>query len=59
MRLSRHAFMGAAAGTALARPALLAAAEPLVVAEDGDICKPPAPPAGKYVLDRSLGGLAS
>jgi ABC-type nitrate/sulfonate/bicarbonate transport system substrate-binding protein len=29
------------------------------VAEDGDIFKPPAPPAGKYVLDKSLGGLAS
>jgi len=27
------------------------------VAEDGDIFKPPAPPAGKYVLDKSLGGL--
>ena len=29
------------------------------VAADGDIFKPPAPPAGKYVLDKSLGGLAS
>jgi len=29
------------------------------VAEDGDIFKPPAPAAGKYVLDKSLGGLAS
>jgi NitT/TauT family transport system substrate-binding protein len=29
------------------------------VAEDGDIFKPPAPPAGKYVLDKTLGGLAS
>jgi len=28
------------------------------VAEDGDIFKPPAPPAGKYVLDKTLGGLA-
>jgi ABC-type nitrate/sulfonate/bicarbonate transport system substrate-binding protein len=29
------------------------------VAADGDIFKPPAPPAGKYVLERGLGGLAS
>jgi ABC-type nitrate/sulfonate/bicarbonate transport system substrate-binding protein len=29
------------------------------VAADGDIFKPPAPPASKYVLDRNLGGLAS
>ncbi|HEY4405287.1 MAG TPA: ABC transporter substrate-binding protein [Xanthobacteraceae bacterium] len=29
------------------------------VAADGDIFKPPAPPAGKYVLDKGLGGLAS
>jgi NitT/TauT family transport system substrate-binding protein len=29
------------------------------VAEDGDIFKPPAPPAGKYVLDEMLGGLAN
>jgi ABC-type nitrate/sulfonate/bicarbonate transport system substrate-binding protein len=29
------------------------------VAQDGDIFKPPAPPAGKYVLDKTLGGLAS
>jgi hypothetical protein len=29
------------------------------VAEDGEIFKPPAPPAAKYVLDKSLGGLAS
>jgi ABC-type nitrate/sulfonate/bicarbonate transport system substrate-binding protein len=29
------------------------------VAADGDIFKPPAPPAGKYVLDKTLGGLAS
>jgi ABC-type nitrate/sulfonate/bicarbonate transport system substrate-binding protein len=29
------------------------------VAEDGEIFKAPAPPATKYVLDRSLGGLAS
>ena len=29
------------------------------VAEDGDIFKPPTPPAAKYVLDKSLGGLAS
>jgi NitT/TauT family transport system substrate-binding protein len=28
------------------------------VALDGDIFKPPAPAAGKYVLDKSLGGLA-
>jgi ABC-type nitrate/sulfonate/bicarbonate transport system substrate-binding protein len=29
------------------------------VAADGDIFKPPAPPAGKYVLEKALGGLAS
>jgi ABC-type nitrate/sulfonate/bicarbonate transport system substrate-binding protein len=29
------------------------------VAADGDIFKPPAPPAAKYVLDKNLGGLAS
>jgi hypothetical protein len=29
------------------------------VAADGDIFKPPAPPAGKYVLEKSLSGLAS
>jgi hypothetical protein len=29
------------------------------MATDGDIFKPPAPAAGKYVLDRNLGGLAS
>jgi NitT/TauT family transport system substrate-binding protein len=29
------------------------------VAADGEIFKPPAPPAGKYVLEKSLGGLAS
>jgi ABC-type nitrate/sulfonate/bicarbonate transport system substrate-binding protein len=29
------------------------------VAEDGEIFKPPAPPVGKYVLNKALGGLAS
>jgi hypothetical protein len=29
------------------------------VAEDGDILKPSAPAAAKYVLDKSPGGLAS